>query len=130
MTAHKPPIGPVIRLGFGLLLCLFLLGTTLSTGPEESHGCTGHTSGSLTIVNKSIYDATVRLAGPIVTVVFVEEKEIKTIEVRSGLYHWVASFTYGPGFPVGTFKVDSGVVQVDKNGSSQITVEYTDNNTE
>jgi len=118
---HRPK-GALFRLIFAAGLCGLFLGMTLSTDSEETDGCGGgHESGTLTIVNKSLFDTAVELVGPVDSTQYIAKGGSISIKTRTGFYHWVAFFGYlqHVDWDEG---LDTGVVTVKKDKSSTITI--------
>jgi len=112
---EKRPKGALFRLILALALC----GLFLGENADECGG--GHNSGTLTIVNKSIFDSAVELVGPVDSTQYVAQGGSISIKTRTGFYHWVAFFGYlqHVDWDEG---LDTGVVTVEKDKSSTITI--------
>lgn len=117
----KRPKGSLFRFLLAAGLCGFFLGMTLTTGSEETDGCGGHKSGTLTIVNSTEYIAVISLAGPIVfPTETIQPGNTISMKIRAGTYHWVVNFIAGIS-PI-MDEVATGVVTVKNDKTSTITI--------
>ena len=88
MQSHMK--NPRLRLILAAGVCVFLLGTTLTTGPEESSGCSDHESGTVVCMNPDVllFPSTIvyyKFSGPVSTSVTVTGFSQK-IQLRAGTY--------------------------------------------